>query len=61
VAQAIEALHLRVGVTPDGVIVWEPLHELPHARPELVREMGRCRADEGVDVVAGWLGHRAEI
>jgi hypothetical protein len=61
VAQAVEALDLGLGVESNGVIVDESLDELAHASSDLVREVRRRRADEGVDVVAGWLGHRAEI
>jgi len=34
--------------------------ELAHARANLVREVGRRRPDEGVDVVSGRLAHRAQ-
>src|SRR5438093_6988394 len=34
--------------------------QLAHARPQLVREVRRRRADEGVDIVDRRLGHRSE-
>src|SRR5688500_2933600 len=41
------------------MLVREGGDQLAHAGPDLEREMGRRRPDEGVDVVDGRLGHRS--
>jgi len=55
VAQTIEAGHLHLGVLPHGVSFRQSRDELLDARPELVGEVRRRRADECIDVVARWL------
>jgi drug/metabolite transporter (DMT)-like permease len=61
VAEAVEQLHLRLGVAADLVVGREIVHELFDASPELIREVRRRRSDERVDVVAGDVGHAARV
>ena len=57
--EPVEPRHLLLGVLPDRVALREPGRELLDPGPDLVREVRRCGADEGVDVVACRLaGHR---
>ena len=58
--EPVEELHLLLAVAADRMVGREILDELADARPELVREVGRRRPDEGVDVVARRLCHAAE-
>jgi hypothetical protein len=51
-AQPVEARHLLLGVLPHGMPLGQVGDELLDARPDLVREVGRGRPDESVDVVA---------
>jgi drug/metabolite transporter (DMT)-like permease len=61
VAEPVEQVDLLVRVTADAVVLRQPRDELADARPELVREVRRRGADEGVDVVARRVAlHRAE-
>ena len=57
--EPLEPLHLRVGVPANLVALGQVGDELAHARSKLEREVRGRRADEGVDVVAGRLAHRA--
>ncbi len=57
--EAFEPLHLGVGVQANLIALGQVGDELAHACSQLEREMRGRRADEGVDVVAGRLAHRA--
>ena len=58
-AEAIEKLHLRLGVAAHLVILGKPGDELAHPGAELVGEVRSCGPDEGVHVGSGRLpGHR---
>ena len=59
VPEAVEQLHLLLAVLAHGVVGREVGDQLGDARAELVREVRRRGADEGVDVVGRRLGHRA--
>src|SRR5204862_311477 len=55
--EPVEQLHVRLHVAPYLVVLRQVLDELPHTRAQLVREVRRRRADQGVDVVPSWLAH----
>jgi hypothetical protein len=59
--EAVEPLHLAFPVDPNRVLRCQAGYELANPGTDLVGEVRRRRANEGIDVVAGWLGHRAEI
>ena len=50
-AKPVEQLHLLGGVAVHRVVLRQPEDELLDPRPQLVREVRRRRADEGVDIV----------
>jgi hypothetical protein len=50
VPEPVEHRDLLFAVAPHGVILRKILHELAHARANLIGEVGRSGADEGVDV-----------
>ena len=58
--EAVEQLHLLLAVLAHRVVVGEVGHELTHPGSELIREVRRRGADEGVDVVSRRLDHRAQ-
>ena len=58
--QAVEEFHSLLAVLADRMVVREVLDELADAGPKLVGEVRRGGPDEGVDVVARRLGHRAQ-
>ena len=58
--EPVEARHLRFAVRPDVAAGGCVEEELLEARADLVREVGRRRPDEGVDVVASRLCHDGE-
>lgn len=55
--EAVEQVDLPLGVAAHFVVFRKVDHELAHARAELVREVGSCRADELVDVFPRRLTH----
>ena len=59
-AEAIEPRHLRLAVRAHVAAGRSVDEELLDPRPDLVREVGRRRPDEGVDVVASRLCHDGE-
>ena len=59
VAEIVEQPDLLLAEAPHRVVVGQAVDQLAHARPDLEREVGRRRPDEGLDVVEGRLGHRA--
>jgi len=59
VPEPVEKLHLLVRVSPHVVPFRQVGDELAEAGAKLVGEVRRRRPDERVDVVAGWLAHRA--
>ena len=56
--EPVEELDLLLAVPPDRVVGRQVGNRLPHAGPDLVREVRRRRADEGVDGLEGGFGHR---
>jgi len=61
VAEPVEQLDLLLAVATHRVILGKIADELAHARAQLVREVRRRGADEGVDVGEGRLGHRGRV
>jgi hypothetical protein len=59
--EAIEAVDLLLRVPTHVAALRQVGHELPHARANLIRAVGRRGADERVDVVAcGLVAHGGE-
>ena len=59
VAEIVEHRDLLLAEAPHRIVGGEVGDQLAHPRPDLEREVGRRRPDEGLDVVDGRLGHRA--
>ena len=60
-SQPVEQLELLLAVAPHRMVRREVLDQVLDAGPDLVGEVRRRRADEGVDVVDGRLHHRREL
>ena len=58
VAEVVEQADLLLAEAPDRVVRRQVVDQLPHACPDLVREVWGGGADEGLDVVEGRLCHR---
>lgn len=56
-AEPVEQLDLLLTVAPGRMILGEPLDQLADARAQLVREVGRGRADEHVDLLDDRVSH----
>jgi hypothetical protein len=56
-AEPVEQLHLFLAVASGRVILGEPCDELVHARAQLVRKVGRGRADKLVDLLDDRICH----